>query len=147
MGDEADRRIDRVGAAQREVHVAQRARGQLDEPRGEPDRGLGAEIEISGRVRQLRHLLGRGANDALVPVADVDAPQSGERVEQLAPVDVAQVSALARFEDGHAAALVRAQVRHGMDEVLAVEVDQKIFSHAGNLIEPHAIRIAMWSRK
>src|SRR5204863_7060094 len=47
-----------------------------------------------------------------------------ECVEELTPVDVAQVRAVAGFEDGHPAALVRAQFRDGVDQVLAVELDE-----------------------
>ena len=129
VDDEADRGIDRVGSAEGEIDVAQRLRRDLHELRGEADGRLRAEVEVARRVGKLAHLLGGHAHHALVAVADVHAPQARERVEQLAPVDVAQVGSVAGVEDGHPAALVRAEFGNRMDQVLAVEVDEGFRLH------------------
>jgi len=121
MRDEADRRVDRVRAAQREVHMAQRCRRQFHQAGRQADRGLGREVEIAGRVRELAHLLGCRAHDAVLAVADVDAPEAGKRVEQFVAVGIGQVGAMAGDEDRGAALLVAAVIHDGMDKVGAVQ--------------------------
>ncbi len=129
VDDETDRGIDRVGSAEGEIDVAQRLRRDLHQLRGETDGGLRTEVEVAGRVGKLAHLLGGRAHHALVAVTDVHAPQPRERVEQLAPIDVAQVGSVAGVEDGHPATLVRAEFGNRMDQVLAVQVDEGSFVH------------------
>ncbi|EDT37845.1 conserved hypothetical protein [Burkholderia ambifaria MEX-5] len=129
VGDEAQRGIDRIRAAEREVHAVQRRRRERREPFGELDRGLRAEMEIAGRVGQLLHLLGGGLHDAVAAVADVHAPQARERIEQRMAVAVAQEHAVSGFEHGDAARLVRAIVDDGVDQVLTIGFDQRGLVH------------------
>ncbi|MDR8969244.1 hypothetical protein FEP58_05633 [Burkholderia multivorans] len=150
--DEADRRVDGVGAAEREVHAVQRGGRERREPLGEFDRGLRTEMEVAGRVRQLRHLLGGRLDDAVAAVADVHAPQARERVEQRTAVGIAQEHAVGGFEHGHAARFVRAIVDDGMDQMVTIGFDQGGVGHgrAGlsswvsdgvMLANAHAVRI------
>ncbi|CAN0644465.1 conserved hypothetical protein [Burkholderia cepacia] len=127
--DEADRGIDRVRAAEREVHAIQRRRRERREPFGQLDRGLRAEMEITGRVGQFRQLAGGGLHDAVAAVADVDAPQTRECIEQRVARSVAQEHAVGGFEHGDAARLVRTIVDDGVDQVLTISFDQRGVVH------------------
>src|SRR5207237_6264974 len=82
------------------------------------------------------------------------SPHVRESVEQRASVDAAQGRAVAGIEDGHAAALVRAQIRDRVDQVVAVELDEGSLVHGGARVclstdgmQRGATRIAMWRGK
>src|SRR6202007_1040332 len=72
VSDVTDGGVHRVRAAQREVDVPQRGGRELYQAGGETDRGFRSKMEITRRIGQSHHLLGSDANDALLPVADVD---------------------------------------------------------------------------
>ncbi len=127
--DEAHGGVDRVRAAEREVHAVQRRRRERGEPFGELDRRLRAEMEIAGRVGQLGQLVGGGFHDAVAAVADVDAPQARERVEQRMARGIAQEHAVRGFQHGDAARLVRTVVDDGVDQVLTIGFDQRGLVH------------------
>ncbi|MCY1223877.1 hypothetical protein D9M72_360170 [compost metagenome] len=120
LRDESHGRIDRLGAAEREIHVIQRAGRDLHQLVGEADRRLAAEMKVAGGVGQAAHLLGSGLHHALLAVADVDAPQAGEGVEHFVAGGVGQPRAAARRQHGGAALLVRAPGRHRVDQVCAI---------------------------
>ncbi len=82
VGDEADGAVDRIGAALAEIDAGEALGRELREPRREADRRLGAEAEIAGGIGKLAHLRGRRLDHALVPVADIDAPEPGEGIKQ-----------------------------------------------------------------
>jgi hypothetical protein len=131
MRDETDGRVDRVGTAEREIHVLQRSGRYLDELLGQLDGRLRAEMEIAGRVGQFLHLLGGGVDNALLAVTHIHAPQAGERVEQFVAGRVAQKRTAGRLEDGDAACLVRAVVDDRVNQMLAVGFDERLNRHVG----------------
>lgn len=119
--DQTQRGVHRIRSAEREEHVVEITGCKCGELGGEQDCRLGAIVEIAGGVGQPAHLLGRGAYDALLPVADIDTPQAGEAIEQRLPLDVGQHGPLPGAEDGDAARLVTAQRNDGMDQMVVVK--------------------------
>src|SRR6476646_8600174 len=83
IADETYRAVDGVRTAQREVDVVQVTGSPLCQFRRQPDRRLRAKAEIARCVGKLTHLPGSGRNDALVPIAGIDAPEPGEAVNEL----------------------------------------------------------------
>ncbi len=81
------------------VDVARRQFGQLG---GQLDGRFGGALEETVVVRQLRHLLRGRLAQLAAPVADVDAPQAGEGVEQLVTFGVPHIAAFAAGEDAGA---------------------------------------------
>ncbi|MNT53325.1 hypothetical protein D3C72_1904090 [compost metagenome] len=77
-------------------------------------------MKVAGGVGQATHLLGGGLHDAFLAVADVDAPQPGEGIEQFVAAGVGQPCATARRQHRGAALLVHAPGRHRMDQVCAI---------------------------
>ena len=127
--DESQRGIDGIGSPQREIHMLQRCRRQFDQFRGKLDGGLRAEMEVARRIGQARHLPGGRVDDALMPIAGVDAPEPGECVEQFLAVCVAQENALRGFEYGHASRFMRAIADDGMDQMFAIGFDERGIRH------------------
>ena len=129
VADEADRAVDRVRAAEGEVDVVEIARRQLGEPGGEADRRLRAEAEVAGRIGQGAQLALGGGDDALLAVAGVDAPEAGEAVDEGAPLGVGHGRALGGGEHADAGGLVPAPAGDRVDEMGAVEFDQRVGKH------------------
>ena len=87
-------------------------------------------MEIAGGVGQACVICSVAALTMLsLPVADVHAPEAGERVEQFVAVDVAQEYAVCGVEDGDAARFVRAIADYRVDQVLAVGFDERLIRH------------------
>lgn len=133
--DEAHGRIDGIRAAEREIDVPQRCGCAFDELARELDGGRIAEMKIAGGIGQLAHLFGGCRDDALVAVADVDAPEPRERIEQFVAFGVAHECAACGFENGDTARFVRAIVDHGVNQMLTVGFDKRGDRHGGVLCE------------
>ena len=91
--DEFDVRLVGVGAAEAEigaVHVRGRA---LGDHVGERDRGLGAVADIGVVIGEFAGLGGDGVGDLGAAVADIDAVEPGEGVEQAGAVAVLDMDA------------------------------------------------------
>ncbi|MCY1232722.1 hypothetical protein D9M72_452310 [compost metagenome] len=129
IADEADRAVDGVGAAEREIDVVEIARRALGEFRGEADRGLGAEPEIGRRIGKLAHLPGGRFDDRFVAIAGIDAPKAGKAVDQLLARSVGDRRAFCRGEYAHAEFFMAAIGGDRMDEVGAIEFDEGIAVH------------------
>ena len=139
IADEPDRAVDRVRAAEGEVDVVEVARRQLGEPGGEADRRLRPEAEVAGGVGQSAKLALGGGDDALLAVTGVDAPEAGEAVDERAPLGVGDGRALGGGEHADARGLVPAPARDRVDEMGAVELDQRIGKHGR--VEAHLGRL------
>ena len=129
VADEADRAVDRVRAAEGEVDVVEVARRQLGEPGGEADRRLRPEAEVAGGIGQGAKLALGGGDDALLAVAGVHAPEAGEAVDERAPLGVGHGRALGGGEQADARGLVPAPAGDRVDEMGAVELDQRVGKH------------------
>ena len=89
-------------------------------------------MEVTGGVRQLAHLLGSGLHHALLPVADVHAPEAGKGIEQLVAVVVLQPGALRRSQHHRAALFMLAPRCDRMDEMGAVECGERVGVEEGS---------------
>jgi len=138
IADEADRAVDRVGAAKREVDAVEVARRTLGEFGRQPDRRLGAEAEIARRIGQLAHLVRRGLDDAVLAVAGIHAPQARETVDELLAGAVGDGRALGRAQHAHSRLLMAAIGGDRMNPMLAIEFDQGIAQHGGSPDYPSA---------
>jgi len=125
MHDVADRAVDRIRPALREEHMVKPFGRGGGEFAGKPDRRLAGEMEVAGGVRQFAHLLGRRFDDRILPVTDIDAPQPGKGIEQPVAVGIGQPHALSGFEHDCAMLLVPPERRDRMDQVIAVDIDQR----------------------
>ena len=96
--------VVRLGPRRGEEDMVQIARRQLRQLRGQPDRGHMRGLEKGIVKGQLGHLPVRGIGKLGPPVTDIDAPQSGHRVED--PVAVAVGEPAAFRPRDHAGALV-----------------------------------------
>ena len=105
------------------------ARRQLGEPGGEADRRLRPEAEVTGGIGQDAKLALGGGDDALMAVAGVDAPEAGEAVDERAPLGVGHGRALGGGEQADAGGFVPAPAGDRMDEMGAVELDQRVGKH------------------
>ena len=122
------RRVDRLRALHGEEHAVEVARRPLREALRE----LGRErVPLAEQRRRRQHLELRGdrGDDVLAPVAEVDAPEARERVEDATAVDVGDPAAVAG--DDHAARVVRLLARERVPEVRLVGLQQ-----------PHLLRVA-----
>ena len=98
IGDgDLQRRVDGLGAGVREEHVIDVAGRELDEPARELEPGRVTHLERR-RVLHRRELLAHRLRDFLATVPGVDAPQSGDAVENLAAVVGPVVHALGARE-------------------------------------------------
>jgi hypothetical protein len=82
-------------------------------------------VEEARGVRQLAELFGRGRDDAFLPVADVDAPQPGKRIDHAAAVDIGQPHALPGFQNARPVLFMAAERNDGVDQVVAINVDKR----------------------
>ena len=103
------------------VEVARRQFGQLGR---QFDGRLGGALEEAVVVGQLRHLLRRHLAQLLAAVADVDAPQAGEGIEQLVALGIPDIAALALGEDARALLRQCGVVVERMQVVLGIELLQ-----------------------
>ncbi len=92
-----ERSVDGLGARVREEHVIDVAGRELDQPARELEAGRMAHLERR-RVFHRRELLAHRLGDFLAAVPGVDAPQSGDAVENLAAVVGPVVHALGARE-------------------------------------------------
>jgi hypothetical protein len=94
----------------------------------EPDRDLGAVADIGVVIGELPGLLGDRLGDLLAPVADVDAVEAGEGVEEPLAVAIDDVAALGTRHDPvrRLAAGVLAEMGRGVEEVLAVPAVENV---------------------
>ena len=99
-------------------------RGDGGEPCRKADRRLGGRVEERRVEGHRAHLRRRGFDDLLAPVADVDAPEPGEPVEQLTPVLVDDDRPLGRPHQVRAVAVHGAVVREGVEMVRLVEAPE-----------------------
>jgi len=74
MDDVADRRIHRIRSTQREIDMIQPFGAEVDQLLRQPHRRFAAEMEIARGIGQAAHLLGRDFGDAVLAIADIDAP-------------------------------------------------------------------------
>jgi hypothetical protein len=72
-------------------------------------------VEEGVVVRQLEQLLVRRVGDRLAAIADVDAPQAGEGVEQLLAFGIPEIGALCPGDDPAAALVQVGVIGEGMD--------------------------------
>ena len=98
---------------------AGRRGGSPARPEAEVARGIGQDAKLA---------LG-GGDYALVAVAGVDAPEAREAVDERAPLGVGHGRVLGGGEQPHARGLVPAPARDGVNEMGAVEFDQRIGKH------------------
>ena len=129
IADKTDRAVDGVRPAKGEIDVVQIARAAFGQFSGQPDRGLGAKIEIAGGVGQATHLLGSGLDHAFVAIACVHTPQPRKAVDQLAALGIGDGGPFGRLQNADAAGLVAAKRRYGVHKVLAVQLDKGIGQH------------------
>ena len=94
--DEFDGAIDRIGSTKPEINVIETARREIRECRRKTNGRLAREMEIARRIRQLAHLFGRGFDNAVLPVADIDTPKSGKAIEMIPAFSITEVTS-ARF--------------------------------------------------
>lgn len=131
VADEADRAVDGIRAAEREINVVEVSWRAIGEFRGQPDCRLRAEAEIGGCIRKLPHLLCRRLDDAVMTVASIDAPKAGKAIDQLFAVRIGDCCTASRCQDPHAQIFVAAIGSDRMDQMRAVEFDQGIAKHEG----------------
>ena len=96
---------------------------------GEANGRLGAQPEIACRVGQLAQLLRGRLDDAVLSVAGVDAPQARKPVEQGVPRRVGHRRAHGRLQHTHAHRLMAAIGRDRVNQMRAIEFDQRIRKH------------------
>eukprot|EP01022_Parablepharisma_sp_SALTPOND_P028594 TRINITY_DN71212_c0_g1_i1.p1 TRINITY_DN71212_c0_g1~~TRINITY_DN71212_c0_g1_i1.p1 ORF type:complete len:811 (-),score=318.58 TRINITY_DN71212_c0_g1_i1:764-3196(-) len=133
--DVADGGIDRIRATQREIDMPQRGRADVHQLLGQQDGRFAGEMEVAGGIGQALHLLGGGADDALLAVAGVDAPQAGEGIQQFLVLVVGQVGTTAGLEDDGPQFFMLAEAGDGVDQVAAVEGSQGRGLHRGGLAD------------
>ena len=95
-------------------------RGQTRQLCCQFDGGLIGRVSEGTRVGESSQLFGCGLNDRFLAVADGDAPEARESVQEFMAVDICHVGALAGAEYDGAALFVGGQWRHrmkGMREV------------------------------
>ena len=116
------------------VEVARRQFGQLGR---QFDGRLGGALEEAVVVGQLRHLLRRHLAQLLAAVADVDAPQAGEGIEQLVALGIPDIAALALGEDARSLLRQCGVVVERMQVVLGIELLQGegvVLGHKGSVM-------------
>ena len=114
-----------IGAGEAEVHLAHVVRRQPQDAVGEADGRLVGMTRVGVEVGELLGLLVDGVRHLGAPVADVDAVEAGEGVDEFRSAPVDDADALARHHDAWIAGdLVRVvlQVGGGMQKALAVHV-------------------------
>ncbi len=107
-----------------EEGVIQIVRRQLGQLGRQADGGLGGALEEAVVVGQLLHLPRGGPAQLGAAIADVDAPQPGEGVEQLVAFGIPDVAALAAGQDARALGGQRRVVVERMQMVGGIEVLQ-----------------------
>ena len=127
--DEADRAVDRVRAAEAEIAVIEIPRRAVGQFGGKADRGFGAKVEIAGGIGQLAHLGGGGIDHGFVAIARIDAPETGEAVDQIAPLVIGDGGTFGMAQHAHAARLVALKRRYRMNQMAAIEFDQRVGKH------------------
>jgi hypothetical protein len=108
-----------------EKHVLEPRRRQFGQQRGKLHRGDVGGVEEAVIERQRFHLAVDRFRDAGAPVADIYAPQSRHRVDDLVPVRVPQVDALAAHHHARPSLAQRRMVRERMQVVRRVELLQR----------------------
>jgi len=121
MRDIADRGIDGIGAAQREIHMLERSRTQFHQFLRQQDGRFGAEVKIAGGIRQPRHLFGRYTHDAVLTVTGIDAPQPRKGIQQFLALMVGQIDAAGRLQNGGADGFMFAKAGDRMNKMIAVD--------------------------
>ena len=129
VGDEADGTVHRIRAALGEIDTGQPLGSEFRKPCCESNCGFGTESKIAGGIGKLSHLRRRRLHHALMSIANVDAPQPGEGIQQLFAGGVPQEHAFGACQHRNAFRLMRAIGAHGMDEMLAIERDERICKH------------------
>ena len=136
--DELDVGLVGVGAAEAEVDLRHALRGAVEDHARQRDRGLGAVADVGVVVGELPRLLGDRLGDLGAAVADVDAVEAGEGVEQALAVAVLDEDAGAAGDDAGRglAAGVLGEVGRGMEEGFAVpEGELVVRQHVIGLVE------------
>jgi hypothetical protein len=89
---------------------------------GQRDRGFGAVADIGVVIGEGFRLLGDGVGDLAAAIADIDAIEAGEGVEQPVAIAILDIDARAAREDPAVAfaALLLAEMGRGMEEALPV---------------------------
>src|SRR4029077_100164 len=120
--------------AEREADVVQVTGSPLRQFSCEPDRRFRAQAEIAGCVGKLAHLPGSGLDDALVPIAGIDAPEPGEPVNELVSGRVRHRRSLRRFQHLDAGSLVATVGGDRMYQMSPIELDERIAKHQNLLL-------------
>ncbi len=131
--DQLDVGLVGVGAAEAEVDLGHALGRALEDHVGQRDRGLGAVADVGVVVGELLRLRGDGVGDLRAAVADVDAVEAGEGVEEALAVAVLDVDAGAAGDDarGGLAAGVLGEVGRGVEEALAVPEGEGVVGQHG----------------
>ncbi len=116
--DQFDVGLVGVGAAEAEVDLGHPRRRALEDHAGQGDRGLGAVADVGVIVGEFLGLGGDRLGDLGAAVADVDAVEAGEGVEQALAVAVLDEDAGAAGDDARRAfaAGVLGEVGRGVEE-------------------------------
>ena len=117
-----ERRLVRLRAARRQEDRLHGAVGQRHEALGELDGGNVRRSDESGAVRQLAHLRGGRVDELRASVTDGHIPQSRQRVQIPASVDVFDDGALAARVDDRV--LMIGGVVERMNQVAAIGLDE-----------------------
>ena len=99
-------------------------RAEPDELLGKANCRLASKAEVTCSIGQPAHLFGGRFDDALLPIADVDAPKPGERIEQLMSVNVGQPHSLTALQQSDATRLMPPERRQGMNQMIPIHVDE-----------------------
>src|SRR5207253_2785047 len=115
--DEAQRRVDGGRAAGGEEDMAEITRGIEGQAAGELDARRRGDRAERREVVEPASLVGDRLRHLLPPMADIDAPQAADAVEQALAVGVDDMHALGRDDHHRLGRSAGAEALPGMDEM------------------------------
>jgi hypothetical protein len=107
--------------------LAEQGEDAVGETDGRLVRGRAEEVIIA----EILDRLGRRRGDLLAPVADIDAPQPGAEIDQVAPVLVLDAHAVAVGINRRAVLQMVAHRGHGMEQALLVHLLERVVAGGG----------------
>jgi hypothetical protein len=148
--DHLDDGVVRLRSGIGEEHAREPLRRHLDELLGEVDRRLVRLARERVVVGKLPHLLGGRLDEALLAIADGDAPQAGERLYVFLALAVEDADALAAVDDHRPALLVEPRIGIGVEGIGEVarlrRVDLELRLHSRTPCRPPPGRGSVVSR-